>query len=309
MERRPLGRSGIWVSALSFGASALGGVFHAVDEDEAIRAVHAALDAGISYFDVAPAYGGTRAETLLGKALKGVPRERYILSTKVGKYSGADGRDRLDFTEARIRAEFEASLARLGVEHVDILHIHDIEYEGRDRLENALGEGVATVQALKREGRTRAVGFGFYPVDLWERVLREVDCDAALVHNHYGLHDTRLEMLLPHAAAKGVGVISASPFASGMLTECGAPAWHPASAADRAVAAEAATLCRARGSSIEKLAFQFAASNGEVATMMFSSANAASVLRNIGWLAEPLDMDLVSDVRAVLGPLIDRDWY
>ena len=87
MKYNHLGKTGLNVSRLSFGASSLGGVFHPVDESEAIAAVHAALDRGINYFDVAPAYGATRSETVLGKALKGVSRDRYYLSTKVGKYT------------------------------------------------------------------------------------------------------------------------------------------------------------------------------------------------------------------------------
>jgi aryl-alcohol dehydrogenase-like predicted oxidoreductase len=87
MKTNPLGKTGLNVSALSFGASALGGVFRNIDEADGIRAVHAALDAGINYFDVAPAYGGTVAETVLGKALKGIARDRYFLSTKAGKYT------------------------------------------------------------------------------------------------------------------------------------------------------------------------------------------------------------------------------
>ena len=87
MQYNFLGKTGLQVSRLSFGASSLGAVFHPVDETEAIAAVHAALDCGINYFDVAPAYGGTRSETVLGKALRGVSRDRYFLSTKVGKYT------------------------------------------------------------------------------------------------------------------------------------------------------------------------------------------------------------------------------
>src|SRR5213080_1065771 len=111
MKFRPLGRTGLMVSSLSFGASSLGGVFRPVDEQEGIRAVHVALDLGINYFDVAPAYGGTRAETLLGRALRGVPRGRYYLSTKVGKYtsSGGYGDDSFDYSRARIRASLDES--------------------------------------------------------------------------------------------------------------------------------------------------------------------------------------------------------
>lgn len=309
MEYRAFGTTGLTLSALSFGASALGGVFRNVDEGEAIRAVHAALDAGITYFDVAPSYGATRSEAILGKALLGIPRDRYVLSTKVGKYSKADESPDFDYSAARIRAELDASAARLGTDRFDILYIHDIEYDARRNLEAGLGEALDTVHALKAEGRTRAVGYGMYPMDLWLRVLRDYSIDAALIHNHGGLHDARLAGLMPLAQAKGVGVVNASPFASGLLTERGPADWHPATPADRAVAAQAAALCRAHGSSIEKLSLQYAAQSGLGDTLMFSTANAASVLRNIEWAAEPFDPELVADVRAVLAPVIDRDWY
>lgn len=108
-----------------------------MDEPEAIRAVHVALDLGINYFDVAPAYGGTRAETVLGRALRGVPGNRYYLSTKVGKYTNpaAYGDDTLDYSRARIRASLDESARRLGVDYFDIVHLHDIEYQGRRHVE------------------------------------------------------------------------------------------------------------------------------------------------------------------------------
>src|SRR5512143_21855 len=109
MEYNLLGKTGLRVSRLSFGASSLGGVFHVVQEADAIRAVHVALDCGINYFDVAPAYGGTRSETVLGKALKGTPRDRYFLSTNVGKYTnpGKYGEDTLDYSAARFRRSLD----------------------------------------------------------------------------------------------------------------------------------------------------------------------------------------------------------
>ena len=149
MKTRPLGNTGLQVSILSFGASSLGGVFHAVEEADAIRAVHAALDLGINYFDVAPAYGGTRSETVLGKALRGIPRDRYFLSTKIGKYTNPEkyGDDTLDYSRERTRRSIDESAARLGTDYFDIIHIHDIEYEGRRHTEWALGEGFEAVEA------------------------------------------------------------------------------------------------------------------------------------------------------------------
>ena len=140
LQYRPLGHTGINVSSLSFGASSLGGVFREVSEAEGIAAVHTALDLGINYFDVAPAYGGTRAETVLGRALRGVPRDGFYLSTKVGKYTSPTsyGEDHFDYSRERIRASLDESARRLGVDYFDIVHLHDIEYEGRRHVEWAL---------------------------------------------------------------------------------------------------------------------------------------------------------------------------
>jgi L-galactose dehydrogenase len=310
VKYQTLGRTGLEVSKLSFGASALGGVFRAVSESDAIGAVHAALDHGITYFDVAPAYGGTRSETVLGKALNGIARDRYVLSTKVGKYTNPEayGEDTLDYSRARIRASLDESAARLGTDYFDIIHIHDIEYQDRQHCEWALSEGMEAVHELKREGRIGAVSFGIYPVDLWARILRDYDVDAALIHNHYCLNDTRLLDLLPLAEAKGVGVINASPFASGLLTDRGPPDWHPASASDRALFAQAAALCQSRGTSISKLAFQFSSQHPDIPTTMFSTADAASVARNVTWFDEEVDSELVSAVQALLAPVMNKDW-
>ena len=310
MERNILGRTGMKVSRLSFGASSLGGVFRSVDEKEAIKAVHVALECGINYFDVAPAYAGTVSETVLGKALRGVRRDLYYLSTKVGKYTkpGTYGEDTLDYSLARIRKSIEESAERLGTDYFDLIHIHDIEYQGRKHTEWALTEGYESVLELKREGRIGGVSFGIYPVDLWVRILSSLDVDAGLVHNHYCLNDTRMTELLPIADAKGIGIINGSPFASALLTDRGPADWHPASAQDRATFKTAADFCRKKGSSIAKLALQFASQNRCLPTTLFSSANPESVRRNVEWHQEPVDLQLVAEVQKLLRPVRDKQW-
>lgn len=310
MKYRALGPLGIKVSSLSFGASALGGVFREVDESRAIEAVHAALDCGINYFDVAPAYGGTRAETVLGRALKGVARDSYFLSTKVGKYTapGLYGHDTLDYSRGGIRASLEESAGRLGTEYFDIVHLHDIEYQGRRHTEWALGEGLESLRELKREGRIGGVSFGIYPLDLWRRIFTDFEPDASLVHNHYCLSDTTLLDLLPLARAKNVGVINASPFGSGLLTEGGPASWHPAPAEDRAVFRRAADFCRQEGQSLARLALQFSSQHPEIPTTMFSSASPDSVRRNVGWHEEPFDPALLARVQEILQPVRNKQW-
>jgi aryl-alcohol dehydrogenase-like predicted oxidoreductase len=310
METTPLGKTGLLVSRLSFGASALGGVFRDIDESDGIRAVHAALDAGINYFDVAPAYGGTVAETVLGKALKGIARDRYILSTKAGKYTqpGAYGTDELDYSEARIRRGLEESMARLGVDFVDIVHLHDFEYQGFSKTDWAFDEGFPTLVKLKQEGRIGAVSAGIYPLDLWQRVIAEAPVDCILTHNHYCINDTRGLELIGPCREKNIGAINASPFASGLLTGGKIADWHPANPAQRALFAEAAALCESHGSSIAKLAFQFACQGTPFHTTMFSTARTASLERNLAWFGEPYDPALLADVKSILAPVIDTQW-
>lgn len=310
LQYRPLGRTGMTVSSLSFGASSLGGVFREVNEAEGVAAVHTALELGINYFDVAPAYGGTRAETVLGRALRGVPRDRFYLSTKVGKYTNpaSYGEDTFDYSRDRIRSSLDESAARLGVDYFDIVHLHDIEYQGRRHVEWALKEGVEALQELRREGRIGAVSFGIHPVDLWRRILAECDVQAALIHNHYCLNDTRLLELLPVAAERGIGIINGSPFASGLLTDRGPASWHPADEADRALFRRAALHCASRGIGISQLALQFSSQHPQIPTTLFSSASAESVRRNVAWHAQSADPEIVAEVMEILRPVRDKDW-
>ena len=310
MEYNVLGKTGLRVSRLSFGASSLGGVFHPVNEAEAIAAVRAALDCGINYFDVAPAYGGTLSERVLGKALRGVARDRYFVSTKVGKYTepGRYGNDYLDYSRSRIRTSIEESAGRLGVDYFDIIHIHDIEYQDRKHTEWALAEGYDAVQELKREGRIGNVSFGIYPMDLWKRILASLEIDVALVHNHYCLNDTQLLELLPVAKEKGVGIVNGSPFASGLLTDRGPAAWHPASAEDQSYFRAAAEFCRGLGASISRLALQFSSQNVEISTTLFSTASPETVRLNVEACEQPYDRALMAEVRRILAPVLDKEW-
>src|ERR1700683_3564980 len=310
MQYSLLGKTELNVSRLSFGASALGGVFHPVDEGEAMTAGQAALDLGINYFDVAPAYGGTKSETVLGKALKGVSRNRYFLSTKVGKYTDPNsyGNDTLDYSRTRIRASLDESASRLGTDYFDIIHIHDIEYQNRAHTDWALTEGYESVRELKQEGRVGSISFGIYPMDLWKRIFASLDIDAALVHNHYCVNDTQLLDLLPVAREKRIGIVSGSPFASGMLTDRGPADWHPASPDVRSLFRKAAEFSQSHGFSISRLALQFSSQNPDIPTTLFSTANPETVRRNVADYQQPCDMAMVAEVQKILQPVLDKEW-
>lgn len=310
MDYTILGKTKLKVSRISFGASALGGVFREIDEEEGIRAVHTALDTGINYFDVAPAYGGTVAETVLGKALRGIPRERFVLSTKAGKYTqpGSYGSDELNYSEERIRKGLHESMARLGVDYIDIVHLHDFEYQGGAHTESAFSEGFPALAKLKEEGVIGNVGAGIYPLALWQRVIAEAPVDAILTHNHYCINDTRGLELVEPCRAKDIGLINASPFASGLLTGGSVADWHPADAEERARFAEATAFCEEQGTTIAKLALQFACFRSPFHTTLFSTSRTSSLLRNLEWSRSAYDPSLVEEVRKILGSIVGKQW-
>ncbi len=301
MRYRDLGQTGLRVSVLSYGASPLGSVFRAIDEAEGMRAVHAALDLGVNFIDVSPYYGLTRAETVLGKALRGVPRGRYYLATKVGRYGEAS----FDFSAARVTASLDESLARLGVDYVDLLQCHDIEFADLDQIVN---ETLPALRRLQAQGKARFVGITGLPLSIFRSVLDRADVDTVLSYCHYCLNDDSLTALLPYLKRRGVGVINASPLCMGLLSDRGAPAWHPASARLKAAAAEAAAFCRRQGADISKLAIQFSVANPSIATTLVGTASPTNLERNVRWIDEPIDASLLAAVQRILAPVHNETW-
>jgi|SRR5690554_4966912 len=307
MERTVLGDTGLSVSRIALGTSALGGMYRAADEDEGIKTVLSAFDAGINFFDTAPAYGNTAAEQVLGRALRQLPRLETVICTKVGKLTDSDGRDSFDYSPGGIRDSFERSCQRLGVESVDILLLHDFDAAAADT-DRALGEGLATLHELKREGRVRAVGAGMYDMALWKRVLVGSEIDVALVHNRHTLVDNRIFELLPLIEQLGVGLICAAPFGSGLLSGQPLPAWHPAPASVRSRVAEAAALIETSGSSLPALALQFATGEPRVPVTLFSCVDRDELRRNLAWCGQAADMRLVAAAQALMEPAMNATW-
>jgi L-galactose dehydrogenase len=303
MEYRELGKTGVKVSALSFGASSLGGVFHAVNEEEAIRTVHVALDLGVNYIDVSPFYGLTKAETVLGRALKGVARDRYLLSTKVGRY-GSEMKD-FDFSAKRVTASIDESLARMGVDHVDFLLAHDIEFGDLDQV---IEETVPALRKIQESGKARFIGVTGLPLKIFRRVADRTAIDLILSYCRYELNDTALDDLIPYLQAKEIGVISASPLGMGLLSTRGVPAWHPAPPALRDACAKAASHCKSKGNTIEELALQFAVANRDIATTLVGTADPENMRKNIEAISRPLDRTLLTEVLAMLEPVHNLTW-
>ncbi|XP_076912508.1 L-galactose dehydrogenase-like [Bidens hawaiensis] len=309
MEVRPLGNTGLKLSYVGFGASPLGSVFGPVSDEEAIATVREAFRLGINFFDTSPYYGGTLSEKVLGKALKavGVPRNKYIVSTKCGRY-----KESFDFSAERVTKSIDESLERLQMDYVDILQCHDIEFGSLDQIVN---ETIPALQKLKELGKIRFIGITGLPLGIFNYVLDRVPpgtVDVILSYCHYSVNDTTLEDLIPYLKSKGVGVISASPLAMGLLTESGPPEWHPASPELKAACSTAADFCKKKGKDISKLAMQYSLCNKDISTILVGMKSVEQVQVNVAAATELAkgvkDAETLAEVEEILKPVKNQTW-
>ncbi|MFI5356594.1 MAG: aldo/keto reductase [Opitutales bacterium] len=304
MEYRLLGQTGLKVSVLSFGASSLGSVFRATDDREAIRTVHIALDLGVNFIDVAPLYGAAKAETVLGRALGDIRRDRYYLATKVGQY--ADGS--FDFSADRVTRSLDESCVRLGVDYVDLLQCHDIEFADLNQI---VDETLPALARLKQAGRIGHIGITGLPLKIFPAVLERAApglVETVLSFCHYELNDTSLESLLPGLRQRNIGVINAAPTGMGLLTPQGTPAWHPAPPAIIAGCRRAADYCQSIGADIVKLALQFSVGQPLIATTVLGTANPENMRCNVAYAESPPDPVLLARVREILRPIHNHNF-
>ncbi len=308
-----LGKTGMKVSNISFGASSLGGVFRQISEDEAIKAVFTAIDNGINFIDVSPYYGHLKAETVLGKALKQIPRDRYYLSTKVGRY-GKDGVNLWDYSAKRVTESVYESMERLNIDYIDLINVHDIEFQAsmEGGLQKVVDETLPALVALREKGVVGHVGITDLQPENLKWVIEHSEpgtVESILCFCHYSLNDDMLLDYLDFFESHGIGVVNASPLSMGLLSDRGTPEWHPAPQPLKDACRRAAEYCCSKDYPIEKLAMQFSTSlNPRIATTLFSSANPKNVLKNINYVSEPMDEQLVKDVQAIIGDQMRVRW-
>ena len=300
MEYRALGKTGLKLSVPAFGASSLGHAFRPADLQESIRSVHLALDLGMNFIDTSPFYGSGISEVVLGFALKGIPRDRYLLGTKLGRYDA----DQFDFSAKRVVESVHVSLKRMGVDHLDICLCHDIEFVDMAQI---VEETLPALRKLQQEGKVRFVGISGYPMKIFKYVLDRAPLDVVLSYNHYTLQNTMLADLIPYLRSKGVGIMNAAPFSARLLTNQELPPWHKATPKVRETCRRAAEHCRSKGVDIAQLALQFSVANKDLDTCIVGSADSGRIRQWIDWAAKPLDHGLLQEVREILRPI--HNWF
>jgi L-galactose dehydrogenase len=297
MQTRPLGRTGLQVPILGFGASSLGQEFRNVTLDEAIQSVRVALDLGMNLIDTSPFYGRGMSEVLLGVALGNVPRDQYILCTKLGRYDLTH----FDFSAKRVAESIDVSLHRLRSGHLDIVLCHDIEFVPMQQI---VDETLPALRRARDQGKVRFIGFSGYPQKIFRFICDQTDVDCVLNYNQYTLQNTRFaDETVPYLQQRGVGVMNAGPFSARLLTNAPLPHWLKEPDSVKAAARQAAQLCATRGIDIAQLALQFSCAHPAIATTIAGSANPANIRNWARWLDQPIDADLLREVRALFEPV------
>lgn len=304
MKYKKLGKTGLKVSVLGFGASPLGEEFGKIDVNEAQKAVDLAIDFGINYFDVAPYYGRTLAEERLGRFLQG-KRNKIFLATKVCRYDKylPDG---FNFSYIRVIKSVEESLRRLRTDVIDVFQIHDVEFGTYSQI---LNETLPAMDRLKKDGKIRFIGITGYPLNFLKKIASAFPVDTILSYSHYNLVNTSLgKALAPFCRENGIALINASPLNMRLLTELGAPEWHPAQDKVIKTVKKAVSYCRAHGINISNLAMKFALNYENVATTLVGMNESKHVTENTDIIENEVDPNLLNEVLKILEPVKDINW-
>ena len=283
------------LSRLGFGAAPLGNEYGTVAEPEMVRAVHAAIDCGVTFFDTSPYYGRTLSESRLGAALAG-RRDQAVLCTKAGRYDRAlpDG---FDFSPSRLRRSVDESLGRLRTDRLDILLLHDIEFSEPAPI---IDEAIPVLHELKQQGKARAVGVSSYRIDVLLQVLRSSRLDVVLTYCHTDLIDaSAVDDLVPAATSRGVSVLAASPLHMGLLAPGGGPPWHPALEGARTRAGALGAAAAELGVSLTDAALSYSLGLPRLVSTVVGVASLAELRHNVAAWRRPVD-------RAEIERLLDR---
>jgi D-threo-aldose 1-dehydrogenase len=304
------------VTAFGFGAAGIGNLYAEVSDADAEAALQAAWDAGVRYFDTAPHYGLGLSERRLGKFFAGLPRDGFVVSTKVGRLlepSDAKGLDLAngfavptthrrvwDFSADGIRRSVESSLERLGLDRVDVLLLHDPD----EHWAEATGQGFPALADLRSQGVVGAVGVGMNQWEMPARFVRETSTDVVMLAGRYTLlEQTAAAEFLPLCVERGISVLAAGVFNSGLLARAriadNAKYNYEQAPADLVRRAQRiAAVCERHGVTLPQAAVQFVLRHPTTASVVLGMKSAEQAVRNAELFAKPVPEGLWDDLGA-----------
>jgi D-threo-aldose 1-dehydrogenase len=319
-SRVPLGKTSLSVTTLGLGSAPLGGLFDGVPDETAHAVVQHAYDVGLRFYDTAPLYGYGNAERRLGHVLAQQPRDEFVLATKVGRLirppasvtSGLDASGAgqfvdapslvpvFDFSYDGVMRSFEESLERLGVDRVDVLHIHDPD----NHFDQALSGAYKALDKLRSDGAIKALGSGMNQAEMLARFAREGDFDCFLVAGRYSLLDqAALPELLPICEQKNIAIIIGGVYNSGILANLGNPEretfnYQPAERRWLEKARQINAICERHNVPIQAAALQFPLAHPAVATVLTGARTTDELDQNLAFMRHPIPADLWQELKA-----------
>ncbi|MFO7170233.1 MAG: aldo/keto reductase [Chloroflexota bacterium] len=298
LTTRPVGRTSIQVTRVGLGTAPIGNLYAPISDEQAVSVVKAALAAGVNLVDTAPLYGAGVSERRVGAALRDVPRERVVISTKVGRLVEPDGSIPFDYSRDAVLRSFEESLKRLGVDRIDILHIHDPD----DHERQALDEAFPTLAELRAQGVIGAIGAGMNQWQMLERFARNADFDCFLLAGRYTLLEQTSLEFLELCRSRGIGVFLGGVFNSGILATGPRPgakyqyADAPPEIMERARRLE--QVCQRHGVPLATAAVQFAAAHPAVTALVLGAVTPQEFEANLRSLEAAIPTALWEELRA-----------
>ncbi len=301
MEYRTLGRTGVRLSALGYGAGPLGDEFGTIDAAEGERSVHFAIDQGITFFDTAPYYGRTLSESRLGAALLG-KRDKVVLCTKLGRY----GKQDFDFSAARVASSIDESLTRLRTDHVDLLIAHDIEFDDRERI---IAETIPAMRKVQQAGKARFIGVSGLPLRVLADVAERARVDFVLSYCRYTLLNRDVDRwLTPVIEKHDIGLILAAAVHMGILSNQGPQPWHPAQPEIKEAGRRVVELCRTRGVDSATVAIAFTMGHQRAASTLVGMPRTSEVEQNLKAMPYRIPPDLMQEINQIVAPVRELIW-
>jgi D-threo-aldose 1-dehydrogenase len=323
---RRIGKTDVEVTQLGFGGGTLGDLRERISEEQASATIRTAWDGGVRYYDTAPFYGNTKSEHRLGHVLRNLPREEFVLSTKVGRvyyrpkspelyepynwYAGLPFNFRCDYSRDGVMRSYEDSLQRLGMTRVDALLIHDLDFMFHkteeavnahlDALEK--GGGVAALQELKANGEIRAFGAGINELGMIPRFLERFHLDFFIIAMPYTLlSQEALDKEMAQCLERGIGVVIGAPFASGILSrgpESGTYAYSAPAAEIVEKTKRIRAVCDRHGVPLGAAALQFPLGHPAVAAVIPGPNSPEQAQSNLDWMRVSIPSDLWAELKA-----------
>jgi len=311
MDTHVLGKTGLRLSVLGYGGGAVAGGYGDAEQKVINAAVQRAIDLGINFFDTAPYYASPEAksEAILGIALSQltVPRGRFIVNTKVGRY----GKATFDFSAKRVKESVRESLQLLKLAYLDMITVHDIEFS--DNLDVIVNDTIPALRELQKEGLVKFVGVSGYPLNVLLHVAQRSPLDFVLSYCHLTLQSTLLADYTAAFEAAGCALVNAAPLSMRFFTKLGPMAWHPSPDEMKALVPRLNDLCEKKGQELSTVAVQFSlnhpiAKAGRVATTLTGMASPQEVDAAVACITRPYDQALADSLREVMKAYHTYSW-